>query len=56
MERDGASRMAADRERALVVRAREDCAAFAELYDFYLPRIYGFEKAGNYKRSQNEVG
>ena len=34
--------MAADRERALVVRAREDCAAFAELYDFYLPRIYGF--------------
>lgn len=34
--------MAADRERALVVRAREDGAAFAELYDFYLPRIYGF--------------
>ena len=34
--------MAADRERALVVRARDDSAAFAELYDFYLPRIYGF--------------
>ena len=34
--------MAADRERALVARARDDCAAFAELYDFYLPRIYGF--------------
>lgn len=34
--------MAADRERALVVRARDDCAAFGELYDFYLPRIYGF--------------
>jgi RNA polymerase sigma-70 factor (ECF subfamily) len=34
--------MVADRERELVVRAREDCAAFAELYDFYLPRIYGF--------------
>ena len=34
--------MAADRERALVVRARDDCAAFAELYDFYLPRIFGF--------------
>jgi RNA polymerase sigma-70 factor, ECF subfamily len=34
--------MAADRERALVVRAREDGAAFAELYDFYLPRVYGF--------------
>lgn len=34
--------MAADRERALVVQARDDCAAFGELYDFYLPRIYGF--------------
>ena len=34
--------MAADHERALVVRAREDSSAFAELYDFYLPRIYGF--------------
>jgi RNA polymerase sigma-70 factor, ECF subfamily len=42
MERDGASRMAADNERTLVVRAREDSSAFAELYDFYLPRIYGF--------------
>jgi RNA polymerase sigma-70 factor (ECF subfamily) len=34
--------MAADRERALVARVREDVAAFGELYDFYLPRIYGF--------------
>jgi RNA polymerase sigma-70 factor (ECF subfamily) len=34
--------MSADHERMLVVRAREDSAAFAELYDFYLPRIYGF--------------
>jgi RNA polymerase sigma-70 factor, ECF subfamily len=34
--------MAADRERSLVAGARDDCAAFAELYDFYLPRIYGF--------------
>jgi RNA polymerase sigma-70 factor (ECF subfamily) len=34
--------MAADRERALVVRARDDGSAFAELYDFYLPRVYGF--------------
>jgi RNA polymerase sigma-70 factor (ECF subfamily) len=41
--------MAADRERALVVRARDDCAAFAELYDFYLPRIYGFV----YRRMQD---
>ncbi len=34
--------MAADRERGLVGRASEDSAAFAELYDFYLPRVYGF--------------
>ena len=34
--------MAGDRERELVARAREDSAAFGELYDFYLPRIYGF--------------
>jgi RNA polymerase sigma-70 factor (ECF subfamily) len=31
-----------DRERTLVDRARSDAAAFGELYDFYLPRIYGF--------------
>lgn len=30
------------RERALVERAPGDPAAFAELYDFYLPRIYGY--------------
>ena len=34
--------MPAERERTLVARAREDPAAFAELYDFYLPRVYGF--------------
>lgn len=34
--------MAADRERQLVERSRDDAAAFGELYDFYLPRIYGF--------------
>ena len=34
--------MASDHERTLVARAREDVAAFGELYDFYLPRIYGF--------------
>jgi RNA polymerase sigma-70 factor, ECF subfamily len=34
--------MAVDRERTLVARAREDGGAFAELYDFYLPRVYGF--------------
>ena len=39
---NGASRMDRDRERTLVARARSDAAAFGELYDFYLPRIYGF--------------
>ena len=34
--------MAAGHERTLVARARDDCSAFGELYDFYLPRIYGF--------------
>lgn len=34
--------MAPERERELVARARTDAAAFGELYDFYLPRIYGF--------------
>jgi RNA polymerase sigma-70 factor (ECF subfamily) len=31
-----------DRERSLVERAPSDPAAFAALYDFYLPRIYGY--------------
>jgi RNA polymerase sigma-70 factor (ECF subfamily) len=30
------------RERDLVDRARADGSAFGELYDYYLPRIYGF--------------
>jgi RNA polymerase sigma-70 factor (ECF subfamily) len=30
------------RERRLVARVRDDVAAFGELYDFYLPRVYGF--------------
>jgi RNA polymerase sigma-70 factor (ECF subfamily) len=37
-----ASRMDPEHERALVRRAGRDASAFAELYDFYLPRIYGF--------------
>jgi len=40
--RAGDSRMQRDRERSLVDRARRDATAFGELYDFYLPRIYGF--------------
>jgi RNA polymerase sigma-70 factor (ECF subfamily) len=36
------TRMDPARERALVARARADSAAFGELYDFYLPRIFGF--------------
>ena len=31
-----------ERERGLVVRARTDAEAFGELYDYYLPRVYGF--------------
>lgn len=42
MDRDGAPRMSPDRERALVARAREDWAAFGELYDSSLPRIHAF--------------
>lgn len=36
------TRMDPTREQALVARARGDAAAFGELYDFYLPRIYGY--------------
>ena len=36
------SRMDPERERALVARSRSDASAFAELYDWYLPRIHGF--------------
>jgi RNA polymerase sigma-70 factor (ECF subfamily) len=46
---NGSSRMDRDRERTLVDRARSDAAAFGELYDFYLPRIYGFA----YRRLQD---
>jgi RNA polymerase sigma-70 factor (ECF subfamily) len=42
MELRDASRMDPARERALVERASGDPSAFAELYDFYLPRIYGY--------------
>ena len=34
--------MEAAREHALVASARRDAAAFGELYDAYLPQIYGF--------------
>ena len=36
------TRLDADRERALVERVPTDPAAFVELYDFYLPRIYAY--------------
>ena len=39
---DTVTRLDPTRERALVARARVDASAFGELYDFYLPRIYGF--------------
>jgi RNA polymerase sigma-70 factor (ECF subfamily) len=36
------TRMEPAREQALVAGARADSAAFGELYDFYLPRIYAY--------------
>ena len=36
------SHMEAAREHALVASARGDAAAFGELYDAYLPQVYGF--------------
>jgi RNA polymerase sigma-70 factor, ECF subfamily len=36
------TRMAPEREHVLVEQARADGSAFGELYDFYLPRVYGF--------------
>lgn len=43
MANDGSgTRMESAREQALVAGARADAAAFGALYDFYLPRIYGF--------------
>jgi RNA polymerase sigma-70 factor (ECF subfamily) len=42
------------RERALVERAGTDGAAFGELYDFYLPRIYGFVHRRTRERTVTE--
>lgn len=36
------TRMESAREQALVAEARADPAAFGELYDYYLPRIYAY--------------
>lgn len=36
------ARMDATREQALVARSRVDASAFGELYDYYMPRIFGF--------------
>lgn len=48
---NGASRIDHDRERSLVERARSEPAAVGELYDFYLPGIYGFV----YRRVQDHA-
>src|SRR3989304_4132898 len=48
------SHMDRDRERTLVDRARSDAAAFGELYDFYLPRIFGFVQRRVRERSVAE--
>lgn len=49
-----AARMEAERERELVARAGTDAAAFGELYDFYLPRIYGFVHRRTRERTVTE--
>jgi RNA polymerase sigma-70 factor (ECF subfamily) len=49
-----ATRMESARERELVARAGTDAAAFGELYDFYLPRIYGFVHRRTRERAVTE--
>jgi RNA polymerase sigma-70 factor, ECF subfamily len=49
-----ATRMDPERERDLVRRAGRDASAFAELYDFYLPRLYGFVQRRLRERSVSE--
>jgi RNA polymerase sigma-70 factor, ECF subfamily len=49
-----ATRMQPARERELVARAGTDAAAFGELYDFYLPRIYGFVHRRTRERAVTE--
>jgi RNA polymerase sigma-70 factor, ECF subfamily len=46
--------MSPDREHELVERSREDGAAFGELYDAYLPRIYAFSYRRVRERSAAE--
>jgi RNA polymerase sigma-70 factor (ECF subfamily) len=48
------TRMDVERERALVARSRSDATAFAELYDFYLPRVYRFIARRTADRSMAE--
>jgi RNA polymerase sigma-70 factor (ECF subfamily) len=38
----------------LIARARHDRAAFGELYDLYLPRVYGFCRKYSYTREEAE--
>ncbi len=49
-----ATRMDPDRERRLVDAAVTEPRAFGELYDFYLPRIYGFIHRRIRERSMTE--
>jgi len=49
-----ATRMEPARERELVERAGTDDGAFGELYDFYLPRIYGFVHRRTRERAVTE--
>lgn len=49
-----ATRMDPALERELVARAATDAGAFGELYDFYLPRIYGFVQRRTGERTVTE--
>jgi RNA polymerase sigma-70 factor, ECF subfamily len=49
-----ATRMDRDLERVLVREAGHDASAFAELYDFYLPRLFGFVQRRLRDRSVSE--
>lgn len=52
---DGSGRRQVDGEASpeLIARARHDRAAFGELYDLYLPRVYGFCRT--YSRTREEA-
>lgn len=51
---DRASRLPPERERELVALARTDATAYGALYDFYLPRIFGYVQRRTGDRAVSE--